>query len=186
MVFDRKENPRYSINSSEFLYGFRRSHKVHSNGGDGFKLYLNGSFPNKRVVFEDMLSYHNTGDGVIFHNSKKLKIDGGMFADNRRKIKVNKQSDNVTVTNDTILIGFSRLYQLKVERRVTASPIILLGGHSLVYSCTPFFVTVTPRETSSRTSPSRISVLKSGWTSSLEMDILTRYQVFTTSNFLRA
>ena len=52
---------------------------------------------------------------MLFHNSKKLKIDGGMFADNRRQIKVDKQSDDVTVTNDTLLIGFSRLYQLKVE-----------------------------------------------------------------------
>ena len=51
VVFDRKENPRYSINPSEFLFGFRRSHKIHSNGGDGFKLYPNGSFPNRRVVF---------------------------------------------------------------------------------------------------------------------------------------
>ena len=61
-----------------------------------------------------MLSYRNAGDGVLFHNSKGLGIDGGVFADNRRQIEVDKQSDDVTVTN-ALLIGFSRLYQLEVE-----------------------------------------------------------------------
>ena len=81
-----------------------------------------------------------------------------MVTDNRRQVKVDKQLDDVTVTN-ALLIRFSHLYQLEVER-ITASPIVLPGGHSFVCSYTLFFVTVTPRDASSRASPLRIPVLQ--------------------------
>ena len=51
---------------------------------------------------------------MLFHNSKKLGIEGGVFANNRRQIEVDKQSDDVNITN-ALIIGFSRLNQLKVE-----------------------------------------------------------------------
>ena len=111
----QKKDPTYSINPSEFKFGFHRSHKIHSNGGDGFKLYPNGFFPDKRAVFEDMLSYRNTGDGVLFHNSKKLGIDGGVFANNRRQIEVDKQSDDMTVTNVLLICAVYRKKKCSLE-----------------------------------------------------------------------
>ena len=73
------------------------------------------SFQNKRVVFEDMLSYRNTGDGVLFHNSKKLGIDGDVFADNRRQIEVDKQSDDMTVTNVLLICTVYRKKKCSLE-----------------------------------------------------------------------
>jgi hypothetical protein len=61
---------------------------MHSNNGEGFKLYPNGYFPEIRAAFEDVISFRNHGDGLLLHNSKNLGVDGSVFADNRRAIDI--------------------------------------------------------------------------------------------------
>jgi len=107
-------DPTYDKNPSEIPLGYHRQNVMHSYTGDGFKLYPNGYFPEDRAFFEDVRSYRNAGDGVLLHNSKNLGILGGVFADNRRQIEIDKQADDVTVTNAAV-IGFSPLYQIEVE-----------------------------------------------------------------------
>jgi len=87
---------------------------MHSNAGEGFKLYPNGYFPEDRAIFENVMSFRNHGDGVLLHNSKNLGLEGGVFADNRRGIEVDKQADDVTISN-AVVIGFSDLYQIDVQ-----------------------------------------------------------------------
>ena len=109
-----KFDPTYEINPTKFAFGWHRNNIMHSNEGDGFKLYPNGFFPEVRAIFEGVHSFRNVGDGVLLHNSKNLGLDGGVFADNRRQVEVDKQADDITVTN-SIIIGFSELYRLEVE-----------------------------------------------------------------------
>jgi len=107
-------DPYLEINPSSHEYGYFRNNIAHSNKGDGLKLYPNGYFPETEAVFENTYSYRNVGDGVLLHNSKNLAIDGGIYADNRIQIEVDKQADDVRVSNAQV-IGFSPLYQIEVE-----------------------------------------------------------------------
>jgi len=110
---------------------------MHSNAGEGFKLYPNGYFPEDRAIFENVMSFRNHGDGVLLHNSKNLGIEGGVFADNRRGIEIDKQADNVTVSN-AVVIGFSDLYQIDVQAGDLAShcpagiPLVGIQLHSFL------------------------------------------------------
>ena len=110
----QKKDPTYSVNPSEFEYGYFKDCVTHSNGGDGFKLYPNGYFPKERAWFENLYSYRNVGDGNLLHNSANLGIVGGYYADNRRQIEIDKQADDVYV-KDTLIEGFTPLYQMEVE-----------------------------------------------------------------------
>mmetsp|Transcript_14645 Transcript_14645/g.20891 ORF Transcript_14645/g.20891 Transcript_14645/m.20891 type:complete len:1853 (+) Transcript_14645:178-5736(+) len=109
-----KDDPNYEIDPSSFIFGFHRDNVVHSNTGEGFKLYPNGYFPKERAFFENVRAYKNKGDGCLLHNSKNLGIEGGTFADNRKSIDVDKQSDDVVVYNANV-IGYSPLYKKDVE-----------------------------------------------------------------------
>jgi len=109
-----KLDSAYMKNPSQIPMGYHRKNVMHSNKGEGFKLYPNGYFPEDRALFEDVMSFRNLGDGVLLHNSKNLGIEGGVFADNRRAIEIDKQADDVTVSN-AVVIGFSDLYQIDVK-----------------------------------------------------------------------
>ena len=84
-----------------------------------------------------MISFRNHGDGLLLHNSKNLGVDGSVFADNRRAIDIDKQADDVTVTN-TNIIGFSDLYQKDVQSGKYQShcpawvPLVGIQLHSLL------------------------------------------------------
>lgn len=109
-----KMDPEYGINPSSQIFGYFNENVCHSNHGEGFKLYPNGYFPDERATFQDIRSYKNKGDGVLFHNSKNLGLDGGMVSDNRMQIEVDKQSHDFSDSNIQVL-GFSPLYQFKAE-----------------------------------------------------------------------
>lgn len=109
-----KLDPTYDINPSEDLFGYHRKNAMHSYHGDGFKLYPNGYFPHERAIFEEVLSFRNVGDGILLHNSANLGLDGCIVADNRVQVEIDKQADDVTLTN-SLIIGYSPLYQLEVE-----------------------------------------------------------------------
>lgn len=115
-----KLDPDYDVNPSSSLFGHFKENRFHSNKGEGFKLYPNGYFPETRAIFEDTISVKNKGDGVLFHNSKNLGLNGGFYGDNRMQIEVDKQSDDVTVTNARV-VGFSELYQREAEAGGLAS-----------------------------------------------------------------
>ena len=91
--------------------GYRKHNVMHSYTGDGFKLYPNGYFPADHAIFEDVWSFQNADDEILLHNSKNLWLEGGVLADNRQQIEVDKQADDVTVSNVEV-IGFSPLYQV--------------------------------------------------------------------------
>ena len=113
-------DPNYQINPSEFIFGSFVGNVIHSYKGDGFKLYPNGYFPKEHAPFTDMISYRNAGDGVLLHNSAKLHIKGGLFADNRVQVEVDKQADDVWVT-DCRVVGYSELFRKEVEASNTKS-----------------------------------------------------------------
>jgi len=99
----------YTINPSIAEYGHNIETIIHSNIGDGFKLYPNGYFPEDEASFKNMRSYRNKGDGVLLHNSRNLAVEGGYFADNRQGVEVDKQADAVRVSNNHF-VGFSQLF----------------------------------------------------------------------------
>ena len=72
---------------------------VHSNAGNGFKLYPNGHFPKTEQVFSNTKAFRNKGDGVLFHNSRSLVIEGGIYADNRQQIENDTQADATRISN---------------------------------------------------------------------------------------
>lgn len=114
------QDPMYSINPSEFDFGGFKDNVMHSYDGDGFKLYPNGYFPETHAAFQDTRSFRNAGDGVLLHNSAKLYIQGGVYADNRVQIEIDKQSDDVWVS-DAKVVGYSDLFMLEVEASNTKS-----------------------------------------------------------------
>jgi len=109
-----KFDPYYLINPLTQPYGYNIGTVCHSNHGDGFKLYPNGYFPEEEAVFKDFRSYLNHGDGVLLHNSANLAVDGGYFGDNRQGVEVDKQADDVRVSNAHI-VGYSDLYRAIVQ-----------------------------------------------------------------------
>lgn len=113
-------DPYYEVNPSEFKFGSFYGNIIHSYKGDGFKLYPNGYFPSEHAPFEDMISFRNAGDGVLLHNSAKLWIKGGIYADNRVQVEVDKQADDVWVT-DGIMVGYSESFRRTVEASNTKS-----------------------------------------------------------------
>jgi len=113
-------DPYYEVNPSEFTFGSFVGNIIHSYKGDGFKLYPNGYFPKEHANFTDMISFRNAGDGVLLHNSAKLHIKGGIFADNRVQVEIDKQADDVWVTDATV-IGYSYHFRKEVEASNTKS-----------------------------------------------------------------
>jgi len=125
------------VNPSQEPLGIFDGNIVHSNGGDGFKLYPNGHFPKTVAVFRNTKAFRNKGDGVLFHNSKSLAIEGGIYADNRQQIEIDKQADDIRISN-AIVEGYSDLYRLEVLAQKTAShcpayrPLVGIQLHSFL------------------------------------------------------
>jgi len=113
-------DPYQEINPSKFSFGLFLDNVMHSYKGDGFKLYPNGYFPDFHAAFQNTKSYKNIGDGVLLHNSAKLHIQGGTYADNRVQIEIDKESDDVWIS-DAHIIGYSPSFQKEVEASNTKS-----------------------------------------------------------------
>ena len=94
-----KLNLKYTKNPTQMPFGFHKQNVVYSNKFGGFKPYPNGYFPEDRAIFEDIISFRYHGDGIFLRNSKNLGVDGGIFANNRQAIGVDKQVDSVTVSH---------------------------------------------------------------------------------------
>ena len=84
---------------------------AHSNHEHGFKTYPGTGYEpdGSPAVFKDLKSYRNRNSGVFIHNSRNIAIAGGVFADNRIGIDVDR-SPTCSVTNATI-IGLSPEYR---------------------------------------------------------------------------
>lgn len=69
-----------------------RDNVAHSNNGHGIKTYPgHGYWPDgDAAVFKDCVSYRNAGNGVFLHNSGNIKIEGGIFADNRVQVDIDR------------------------------------------------------------------------------------------------
>ena len=113
-------DPYHQINPSKFSFGAFEDNVMHSYKGDGFKLYPNGYFPDFHALFVGTKSFKNIGDGVLFHNSAKLFLKGGIYADNRVQIEIDKEADDVWVS-DAKVIGYSPLFRKEVEASNTKS-----------------------------------------------------------------
>jgi len=127
----------FTRNPTQALYGFNIGTVVHSNKGDGFKVYPNGYFPKKEAAFKDFRAYLNKGDGVLLHNSANLAVEGGYFADNRQGVEVDKQADAVRVSNGHF-VGFSKLFQDIATSEITQThcpanrPLVGIQIHSFL------------------------------------------------------
>lgn len=110
---------------------------AHSNHEHGFKTYPgNGYEPDgSPAVFKNLKSYRNRNSGVFIHNSRNIAIAGGVFADNRIGIDVDR-SPTCSVTNATI-IGLSPEYrslstQASLPKHCVSQPSVLLVAVKIV------------------------------------------------------
>jgi len=102
-----KSIKNYKLNPSEYVFGYNEGTVVHSNYGEGFKLYPNGYFPDTEVVLKGLRSYRNKGDGLLLHNTINIAVEDSYFADNRRSIDIDKKADGIRINNSHFL-GFSK------------------------------------------------------------------------------
>jgi hypothetical protein len=84
---------------------------AHSNNEHGIKTYPGaGYFPTgDAAVFKDCQSFRNAGNGVFIHNSGNIKIEGGLFADNRVQVDLDR-SPSCTVDGAGI-VGYSNEFR---------------------------------------------------------------------------
>ena len=61
------------------------------------------------AVFLNSKSYRNRGDGVFIHNSRNIRIEGGIFADNRIAIDIDRSP--TCAISDATIIGYSPEYK---------------------------------------------------------------------------
>jgi len=74
----------------------------------GVRFYPSGYRPEETSHIENMKAYMNI-KGIFFHLSRNLKVDGGIIADNREGIEIDR-SDNIDLQGTTI-IGISTNYR---------------------------------------------------------------------------
>jgi len=96
------------------LLGSFSGNVMHSNQGDGLKLYPNGYLPGSQATFENVKSYRNKGYGVILHSCENVQINQGYFADNRIGVSI-RNADGITLSNVKI-IGLSDVYGNLAEK----------------------------------------------------------------------
>ena len=80
---------------------------AHSNNEHGFKTYPGKGYWPKGypAIFQDCIAFRNAGNGIFIHNSGNIKIEGGLFADNRVQIDIDR-SPSCSVNSATV-IGYS-------------------------------------------------------------------------------
>ena len=88
---------------------------AHSNYDHGVKTYPGRGYSPEGTpaVFENTRSFRNKGSGVFIHNSRNINVDGGIFADNRVQIDVDR-SPTCSVLNAEI-VGYSPEYKALVD-----------------------------------------------------------------------
>ena len=84
---------------------------AHSCSEHGVKTYPgSGLEPDDTpAIFRNTKSYRNAGNGVFIHNSRNIVVDGGVFADNRVAIDIDRSP--TCVVQDAKIIGYSPEYK---------------------------------------------------------------------------
>jgi hypothetical protein len=127
------------ISPSTASIGSFSGNVFHSNGVDGLRFYPNGWYPSTAATLTGVKSFRNWRDGIYFQSTGSVTVDGGSFADNLMGIEVDKDCENITVTNAAIS-GYSDLYKSQVAQGGLAShcpaymPLIGVQLQSYLYS----------------------------------------------------
>jgi hypothetical protein len=98
--------------------GLFRDNVAHSNRKHGFRTYPNGYLPPARTAFYNLRSYRNRQDGIFLHVTDNVIIDGGLVADNRLQIDLDR-ANNITI-NSTRVVGVSDSYANIVATQIGA------------------------------------------------------------------
>lgn len=101
----KDENNRYRPREQS-LKAFR-DNVAHSNNEHGIKTYPGGGYWPKEetAIFKDCLSFRNGGSGVFLHNSGNIKIEGGLFSDNR--VQINFDRAPICGVDNAKIVGYS-------------------------------------------------------------------------------
>jgi hypothetical protein len=86
---------------------------AHSNGKHGIRTYPHGYLPSKEAVFMDNRSYRNMDEGIFLHNSKNIAIKGGILADNRMQVDLDR-ADKIRLEG-TSIVGLSESFRATVD-----------------------------------------------------------------------
>jgi len=93
--------------------GSFRDNVAHSNGNHGIRTYPIGFVPNEQAVFYNSRSYRNYQSGMFIHNSREIAVLGGVFADNRESLDIDRAEK--THVKDVKIVGYSPEYRKIVE-----------------------------------------------------------------------
>jgi len=78
------------VNPSQLPLQYFVGNVAHSNGS-GLKTYPGAGYnPSEEAAFIDSKMYRNRGSGIFLHNSHNFLIQGGIFADNRVGVNVDR------------------------------------------------------------------------------------------------
>ena len=88
-----------------------RNNVAHSNNEHGIKTYPGDGYrPNgDAAVFKDCVSFRNAGNGVFIHNSGNIKVEGGLYADNRVQIDLDRSP--ACSVDGARIIGYSEEFR---------------------------------------------------------------------------
>ena len=87
----------------------------YNKGINELRFYPNRWYPSTAAKLTDVKSFRNWRDGIFFQGTGNVSVDGGSFADNLMGIEIDRDCENVTVTNAAIS-GFSDLYKKQVAQ----------------------------------------------------------------------
>ena len=100
---------------------------AHSNGKVGFRAYPSGYRPYEEAVFDNLKSFRNQ-KGVFLHLSKNIKIEGGLFADNRQGVEIDRADD--IVMENSVIVGVSPAFREQLASKgitKTCRQLMLIG-----------------------------------------------------------
>lgn len=87
-------------------------------------MYPSGFFPDEQAVFHNSRFFRNR-DGIFIHKCRNIALLGGVYADSRVQIDVDR-ADNIHIQNLTV-IGISDEYQNVMESQGAPSICNLYG-----------------------------------------------------------
>jgi hypothetical protein len=88
---------------------------AHSNADKGLRSYPHGYMPDNTATFSNSRFYRNKNDGLFFHNSRNLAVEGGIFADHRESLDIDR-AENITI-RDLRIIGISDDYRVLMREQ---------------------------------------------------------------------
>jgi hypothetical protein len=102
-------NDRYNLQKAPLT--LFQGNIAHSNNKHGVKTYPGDGYKPEGdpADFIDTKSYRNAGNGFFIHNSENIKIQGGLFADNR--VQVNIDRSPTCAIDGARIVGYSDEYR---------------------------------------------------------------------------